>query len=166
MVKLFYAGLDNRAGRDYICEQSFTHESCLIMHTGLKTKELIEKTALSLFVQKGITETTIRDIASSAEIAEGTMYRHFASKEELAWEIFSKHFTAFALELEQVQKEQGNLKKKIEAMVRDICAFFDNDPVLFSYLFLFAVDMELHHLHSALVCSNSAQSFQNVLLNH
>lgn len=100
------------------------------------TKELIDETALRLFVEKGIAETTIRDIASAAGIAEGTLYRHYVSKEELAWELFSKNFTAFAVELDQLQRKQDTVKTKIEAMIRHYCAFFDKDPILFSYLLL------------------------------
>jgi AcrR family transcriptional regulator len=109
------------------------------MHRGSETKELIEKTALHLFVKRGITETTIRHIASAADIAEGTMYRHFSSKDELAWEIFSKNFLGFSQELNRIQKAQKGLRKKLEMMIRFYCTFFDDDPILFSYLFLFAL---------------------------
>jgi AcrR family transcriptional regulator len=103
---------------------------------GNKTKESIERAALELFVAKGITETTIRDIATAAEIAEGTLYRHFDSKEQLAWELFSTHYLAFALELDRLQQDYDSLKDKLSAMIRQFCAFFDRDPVLFGYLLL------------------------------
>jgi len=103
---------------------------------GSKTKELIARTALKLFVEKGITETTIRDLAAAAQIAEGTLYRHYESKDALAWELFSENFTSFARELDRLQEEHGTARAKIEAMVRQFCAFFDQDPVMFSYLLL------------------------------
>lgn len=103
---------------------------------GNHTKDLIARTALQLFVEKGITETTIRDIAQAAGLAEGTLYRHFESKDELAWELFHTNYTAFALELDRVQQEYGTLQEKLAAMIRQFCAFFDRDPVLFSYLLL------------------------------
>lgn len=101
-----------------------------------KTKELIARTALGLFVEKGITETTIRDIAQAAGIAEGTLYRHFASKEELAWELFHTNYIAFAQELDRLQQGYDTLKDKLATMIRQFCTFFDRDPVLFSYLLL------------------------------
>lgn len=109
------------------------------MPRGSETKELIEKTALRLFVERGITETTIRHIASAANIAEGTMYRHFSSKEELAWEIFSKNFLGFSRELDRVQDAEKGVRDKLDKTIRFICAYFDEDPILFSYLFLFAL---------------------------
>ncbi|MFI5331575.1 MAG: TetR/AcrR family transcriptional regulator [Desulfobaccales bacterium] len=103
---------------------------------GNKTKELIARTALKLFVAKGIAETTVRDIAAAAGLAEGTLYRHFESKEELAWELFHTNYTAFAQELDRLQREYETLHEKLTAMIRQFCTFFDRDPVLFSYLLL------------------------------
>jgi len=101
-----------------------------------KTKELIARTALALFVEQGIHGTTIRDIAGAAGIAEGALYRHYSGKEALAWELFSDNFTAFALELERTQAPHPTVWGKLAAMVGRFCAFFDDDPVLFSYLLL------------------------------
>ena len=101
-----------------------------------QTKELIARTALTLFVEKGIDGATIRDIAAAAGIAEGTLYRHYPGKDALAWDLFSKNYTAFALELNRIQAGQATLRAKLDAMVRQFCAFFDRDPVLFSNLHL------------------------------
>lgn len=106
------------------------------MRDGSKTKELIARTALLLFVEKGITETTIRDIAGAAGIAEGTLYRHYESKDQLAWELFSTNYLAFARELDRLQEDYDTLKDKLAAMIRQFCTFFDRDPVLFGYLLL------------------------------
>ena len=101
-----------------------------------QTKELIGRTALALFVEKGIDGTTIRDIAAAAKIAEGTLYRHYSGTDALAWDLFSHHYTAFALELHRIQTGHATLRAKLDAMVRQFCTFFDDDPVLFSYLLL------------------------------
>ena len=107
------------------------------MRDATKTKELIERTALRLFVEKGIAETTIRDIASNAGIAEGTMYRHFVSKEELAWTLFEENLTAFVRELDRLQQEHKTVRRKLEAMIRYACAFFDSDRHRYAYLVLY-----------------------------
>ena len=107
-----------------------------IMRPKNHTKELIARTALALFVEKGIDGTTIRDIAAAAGIAEGTLYRHYSGKDALAWDLFSRNYTAFALELHRIEAGQATLRAKLDAMVRQFCTFFDDDPVLFSYLLL------------------------------
>lgn len=50
-----------------------------------KTREEIIETALSLFESKGFEETTIAEIASAAGVSPRTMFRYFASKEDLVF---------------------------------------------------------------------------------
>ena len=83
-----------------------------------QTKELIARTALTLFVDQGIDGTTIRDIAAAARIAEGTLYRHYSGKDALAWDLFSKNYTAFAGELHRIQADHATARARLEAMVR------------------------------------------------
>jgi AcrR family transcriptional regulator len=106
------------------------------MKDGKATKARISRAALALFVEKGIAEATVRDIAEAANVAEGTLYRHFTGKDELAWELFATNFAAFAGELDRRQGEQDSLAGKMAAMVEYFCTFFDQEPVLFSYLLL------------------------------
>jgi AcrR family transcriptional regulator len=103
---------------------------------GSQTKALIDDTALRLFVDKGVTATTIKDIAGTAGIAEGTIYRHYDSKQELAWELFAKNITELAVNLERCQQKHQALKDKLAAIITLCCSFFDTKPMLFSYLLL------------------------------
>jgi AcrR family transcriptional regulator len=59
-----------------------------------KKSEVIDA-ALALFMRKGIKATTTRDIALRAGISEGTIYRHFESKEELAEILFDENLNYF-----------------------------------------------------------------------
>lgn len=107
-----------------------------LMRDGSRTREKIDRTAISLFVRKGIAETTIRDIASEAEIAEGTLYRHYPSKEALAWELFIENFTILGRTLNEIQKAEQGTRAKLAAMIRYFCSVFEKDSDVFSYLFL------------------------------
>ncbi|MBI4638958.1 MAG: TetR/AcrR family transcriptional regulator [Candidatus Rokubacteria bacterium] len=106
------------------------------MRDGAPTKAKIARTALGLFVKQGVTETTIKDIARAAGVAEGALYRHYPSKEALAWDLFSTSFAAFARELDDLQRQRATTRAKLEAMIRQFCAFFDRDRTLFTYLLL------------------------------
>jgi AcrR family transcriptional regulator len=46
--------------------------------------------ALDLFSRQGFDGTTIRDIAAAANVTEGLIYKHFASKEELLEEVIAR----------------------------------------------------------------------------
>ncbi len=106
------------------------------MRDGSKTRLRIDQTAMRLFVEKGIAETTIRDIATEARIAEGTLYRHYPSKEELAWRLFVDNFTAIGRTLGEIQRSQDGVRNKLSAIIRYFCSVFDRDAVMFNYLFL------------------------------
>ncbi len=105
------------------------------MRDGTRTKELIDETAVRLFGEKGYKETTIRDISVAAGIAEGTLYRHYESKEALAWQLFLRHYTALGERFERVQRPQSNTRSKIAAIIRDFCEFYEENPKAVEYLF-------------------------------
>ena len=105
------------------------------MRDGSATREDIDRTALELFAAKGIRETTIRDIAKAAGIAEGTMYRHYAGKNDLARHLFFENYTAIGRELKEIQAAEATTKDKLDAMVRHFCDAYERDRDVFTYLF-------------------------------
>lgn len=100
------------------------------------TRATINRAALGLFARKGIRETTIRDIASAAGIAEGTMYRHFVSKDQLARELFIENYAELGRELDAIQSRETTVEGKIATMVRYFLSAYERDSDLFTYLFL------------------------------
>jgi len=106
------------------------------MARGTATKKLMARTALQLFVEKGVRETTIRDIAAAADVAEGTLYRHYASKEELAESLFTESYETMSGELAAVCREAQGLRAALDGMVALFCRAYDADAVLFRYLLL------------------------------
>ena len=98
------------------------------------TKQRIIDAALQLFTQKGVDATTTRHIAAAAEIAEGTLYRHFESKEALAKDLFEGEFLPFAQKLQEVSKGTGSTLSKIAATVHHFYQAFDGDVARWSYI--------------------------------
>jgi AcrR family transcriptional regulator len=98
------------------------------------TRDRLERAAIRLFVQKGVTETSVRDIANAVDITEGALYRHFPSKDELVWRVFEHHYVAFAHRLHALAEEATSAHDKLRQMIRGFCEAHDEDPVLFRFL--------------------------------
>ena len=103
-------------------------------HRFANTAERIEEAAVRLFVEKGVAETTIKDIARAVGVSEGALYRHFESKDELVWKAFERHYVAFAATLRQLGESEPTARGKIAAMIRGFCRAHDENPTLFKFL--------------------------------
>ncbi len=103
-------------------------------HRFTDTRDRIEKAAIRLFVEKGVTETSVRDIARAVDISEGALYRHFVSKDELAWAVFERHYVAFAGRLDALANAETTARGKLAAMIRGFCHAHDENPTLFRFL--------------------------------
>ena len=106
------------------------------MPRALATKAKIETSALRLFAEKGVDQTTTRDIAAGAGISEGAIYRHFESKDALVHELFLANDLRLAGELDDLQARETGLRQKLAAMVRAFCVLFEEDPDMFRFLLL------------------------------
>jgi AcrR family transcriptional regulator len=106
------------------------------MPRGMATRNRIREAALELFVAKGVIGTSVRDIAAKADIAEGGLYRHYASKEDLAWKLFSENYAALAKDLQGLARTEKDFQHRLAAMVGRFCRFFDEEPLMFRFLLL------------------------------
>jgi AcrR family transcriptional regulator len=103
---------------------------------GARTQQRIEQATLALFAEKGVDRTTIGDIARAAGIAEGTIYRHYPSKEELIWQLFSRNYLDLAARLDALQAARRGLPAKLSAMIGLFCSLYEQDPDMFRFLLL------------------------------
>lgn len=100
------------------------------------TRSRIKAAALALCVSKGASETTVRDLARAAGIAEGTLYRHYPSKEALIAELFRENYTEFGRRMERVALSEPTASARLCAIVRQEFALFDREPTLYRFLLL------------------------------
>ena len=103
-------------------------------HRFTDTRQRIEQAATQLFVARGITETSVRDITRAVGISEGALYRHFESKDDLVWQTFEQGYTSFARELESLAARETTTRQKVAAMIRGFCRAHDANPTLFNFL--------------------------------
>src|SRR5215471_21837586 len=62
----------------------------------------IVRAATSLFAEKGIDATSMRDIAEAAGVREAAIYRHFAGKNDLARDIFLSWYGWHCAQLQRI----------------------------------------------------------------
>lgn len=100
-----------------------------------KLPQILEA-ALKLFVVKGIDGTSIKDIAAAAEVAEGALYRHFKSKEELAWHLFATNLKDYTAELLGKVLSVRDTRERIQIFVRECFTSCEKNRTLFHFLIL------------------------------
>ncbi len=103
---------------------------------GASTRASIEKAALRLFAEKGVEGTTIRDLALAVGVADAALYRYFASKEEIASELFATHYGALARSIEEIGARALPFADLIAALIDLLCGLFDDAPDVFSFILL------------------------------
>lgn len=100
------------------------------------TRARIEAAALALFAAKGVDGASTRDIAKAVGVTEGALYRHFASKDELAKALFRDRYGRFARAIETIRGQKTPFGEKVAALVRFFYASFDDDPDGFAYVLI------------------------------
>jgi AcrR family transcriptional regulator len=93
-------------------------------------------TALKLFADRGVEATSLKDIAAEVGISEPAVYRHFSSKAQLVWQIFSDGYCGLAETLDQAQQAEPTLRGKLDRIIEVYCHLHDTNEALFRFLFL------------------------------
>jgi TetR/AcrR family transcriptional regulator, repressor of fatR-cypB operon len=97
-------------------------------------KREILRAAIKLFSERGLAVTSIRDIADESGYTNPALYKHYASKEELAQHLFEtchQHFwTSCAAALNSAKDFDG----KVEAYIGQWLEFMDEYPEVIAFL--------------------------------
>jgi AcrR family transcriptional regulator len=101
---------------------------------GVKTK--VERAAVDLFAANGFDGVSIADIAAAAGVSQGALYRHYPSKEELAWALFSTAYLRTGEELDRIRTGEAEFEAGVTAMTAHFCALYDEDPALFRFMLI------------------------------
>jgi AcrR family transcriptional regulator len=112
---------------------------------GEGTRQRLLRAALELYTSIGFRATTTPAIAAKAGVAEGTIYRHFTSKEHLLNEVYrgaQKWAVSVVKEIEETEK---GLKApdRLARLARRLFEAADRDPAALRMLLLVREDRNL-----------------------
>lgn len=94
----------------------------------------IMKAAVRLFVERGVASTTIRDIAKAAKVAEGTLYRHYASKDDLARDILEKNLATLTDFMSRKAAEHKDLAGKLRGVAEAFAEAYEENQDLARFI--------------------------------
>lgn len=97
----------------------------------------IEAAAIMLFATKGVPETTVRDIAAEAGVTEGALYRHYPSKNEMAWQLFCREVERISHPLAAILQRRGlTFADRVSEGVKFLYGYYGQRPVEFTFVLL------------------------------
>jgi AcrR family transcriptional regulator len=97
------------------------------------TKQRIARAALELFVEAGFDAATTRQIAARCGLSEGAIYRHYASKDDIARELFLSIHTRLTQLVSQSAQDASTIDAAVSAVIFAYCSVADEDWTLYSF---------------------------------
>ena len=109
------------------------------------TRQRLVRTALELFTTRGYHDTTTAQIAKKAGIAEGTIYRHFASKQQLVNELYraAQRWALKVVQDTRTQPDSQNARAQLTAIAHGLIEGAVRDPAVVKIGVLDALDSAL-----------------------
>ena len=99
-------------------------------------REALVGSAIRLVAQKGTKAASVRQIAEAAGVTEAAVYRHFSSKEDLFFQVYSQIVDDMAASKENILKSAEPIHLRIGGWVRVTYEFFDKFPDAFTFVLL------------------------------
>lgn len=91
-------------------------------------KRRIMQDGLRLFAMRGLSATSIRDIAAVTGYSNPALYKHFKSKDALAITLFERSYREMAKQVALATRRVDGFESKFSAYVSAFANFFDNSP--------------------------------------
>jgi len=83
-----------------------------------KKREEIAKKSVALVLEKGFANITVSQVASHANIAKGSIYNYFNSKEDIIYEIIKSEYSEYDKEVKEEIKRASTIKDKVLALFK------------------------------------------------
>jgi TetR/AcrR family transcriptional regulator, repressor of fatR-cypB operon len=97
-------------------------------------KREILRAALKLFGTRGLAATSIRDIADESGYTNPALYKHFASKDDLALYLFETCHTRVWMSCSTALSANKGFEKKLDAFVATWLELMDTEPDVLAFL--------------------------------
>jgi AcrR family transcriptional regulator len=78
------------------------------------TRSALIEAALELMADQGITATRTIDVADQARVAHGTVFVHFATRDDLIAAVVGRHAGEIAGRLHELGRERGSVREVLE----------------------------------------------------
>jgi TetR/AcrR family fatty acid metabolism transcriptional regulator len=92
--------------------------------------DVILKAAIKIIGQKGFHNAKIKDIASEADVADGTIYNYFSNKEDILVTIFRIKLEDYVNKAKREIKGVEDTEKKLEILIRHHFKVMSENPDL------------------------------------
>lgn len=110
-------------------------------------KQEIEQAAIRLFALNGLAGTTIKDIAAAANVTEGALYRHYPSKNEMAWKLYCREVDRLSHAIEAgVSSASGTLRDRMLTGVRFFYSYYRENPDNLTFVLFTRQSFPMHQL--------------------
>jgi len=83
------------------------------------TRELLLKSAINLFAQKGYANTSIREIGAKANISSSIIYHYFKNKEEMLFEIIHSASQDLIQSLREIEDRNADPVECLREMLKE-----------------------------------------------
>ncbi len=103
---------------------------------GAATREKILTESLRLFANKGFDATSVKDISTAVGVADAALYRHFPSKEDIAGEVFGRHYGALADDISRLGQMNLRCSAVLHELVKLLCDLYDRAPNVFTFILM------------------------------
>lgn len=96
--------------------------------------ERISAATIHLIHESGLQSVSMAQIAQRANVAVGTIYNYYASKEELISGIYSHYMEALATHCIEYYRAEGSIKKRFFSLNRGLMDYLLNNPIIFHFI--------------------------------
>src|SRR5215218_2310464 len=93
--------------------------------TAAETRQRLVEATYALHQERGITATSLRDIAERAKVSVGTAYHHFPTYLDAVRACAAHTAVVFALPDQSIFDGIEDVEERVQALMRELCAWYE-----------------------------------------